>query len=362
MASEKVYNWGIIGCGSISFDFTSALKKSSRCKVVSCGARQLEKAKNFAKQFDIPIYAAYDNYDAVSKDPNVDIVYIGTIHPSHYKSVVAALNNGKHVLCEKPIGMNVAETSEMVEAARKNNKFLMEAMWTRFFPAYRKARELIENGVIGDIRHYYGDFGIAMPSPDDAPRIWLNKLGGGGILDIGCYPINPLSWIFGPKLPKKINSTGIIDPKHNIDTIMGVTLIYNDKQYAQISTTFYGNTFQERLITGTKGKIRIEAPSHCPTKITLYQHGTTPETARDDVSVKTWEFKVPYNYKTMFPGSEGLVYEIDEVVQCLDEGRIESPNYTHNEILSTMKIMDEIRKQMGLRYPQDDNDNIKSKL
>eukprot|EP00486_Rosalina_sp_Unknown_P003463 CAMPEP_0201567828 /NCGR_PEP_ID=MMETSP0190_2-20130828/8511_1 /ASSEMBLY_ACC=CAM_ASM_000263 /TAXON_ID=37353 /ORGANISM="Rosalina sp." /LENGTH=172 /DNA_ID=CAMNT_0047988251 /DNA_START=24 /DNA_END=539 /DNA_ORIENTATION=+ len=172
MASDNTYNWGIIGCGLISFDFTNALKKSERCKVVACGARQLEKSKNFAKQFDIPIYNAYDNYDAVSNDPNVDIVYIGTIHPSHYKSVVNALNNGKHVLCEKPIGMNASETSEMIEAARKNNRFLMEGMWTRFFPAYRKARELIQNGEIGDIIHYYGDFGVLMPSAKDVPRLW----------------------------------------------------------------------------------------------------------------------------------------------------------------------------------------------
>ena len=100
MASDKVYNWGIIGCGLISFDFTSALLKSPRCKVVACGARKLEKSQNFAKQFNIPIYNAYDSYDAVSKDPNVDIVYIGTIHPSHFKSVIFALNNGKNVLCE----------------------------------------------------------------------------------------------------------------------------------------------------------------------------------------------------------------------------------------------------------------------
>ena len=91
---------GIIGCGLISFDFTSALKVSSRSKVVACGARSLEKAKNFARQFDIPMHNAYDSHDAVLTDPNVDIVYVGTIHPSHYKSVINALNNGKHVLCE----------------------------------------------------------------------------------------------------------------------------------------------------------------------------------------------------------------------------------------------------------------------
>ena len=99
-SSSKTYNWGIIGCGLISSDFTKALLRSPRSKVVSCGARKLSKAKEFAKEFGIPIFNAFDSYDAVCKDPNVDIVYIGTIHPKHHKSVLFALNNGKHVLCE----------------------------------------------------------------------------------------------------------------------------------------------------------------------------------------------------------------------------------------------------------------------
>lgn len=254
--------------------------------------------------------------------------------------------------------MNASETQEMIDAARKNNVFFMEGMWTRFFPAYRKARELIKNGAIGDVIHYYGDFGVRMPSGEEVPRLWLNKLGGGAILDLGCYAVNPLSWIFGPKQPKKLNVTGIVDKKYNIDTICGATLIYNDKQYAQLSVNFYCNTFQERLISGTKGKIRIESPAHAPTKITLYQNGDTQETMRDIVSIQTFTFNVPNKYITKFPGSEGMIYQIEETVKCLDEGRNESLNYTWNEMLSTMKIMDQMRQQIGLKYSQD----LKSKL
>ena len=111
------------------------------------------------------------------------------------------------------------------------------------------------------------------------------------------------------------------------------------------------------LICGTKGRIRIAHPSHATTKITLYQNGLTPETKRDIVKTQIFEYALP-EYKTVFPGSEGFIYQIEEVIKCLDEGRVESPNYTWREMIVVMQIMDEIKKQIGLQYPQD----LKSKL
>eukprot|EP01083_Nonionella_stella_P026767 73705_1 len=356
-ASDKIYNWGIVGCGLISKDFTKVLQRNPQSRVVACGARSLSRAKDFAEEFNIS--SASGSYEEVSKDPNVDIIYVGTIHPTHYNAVITACNNGKHVLCEKPIGMNVMQVREMVEAARKNNVFLMEAMWTRFFPAYRKARELIKNGIIGDIIQYYNDFSIGMPSAEELPRMWLNKLGGGALLDLGCYPLNPLSWVFEGQMPSKITVNGVLNKEHNIDDSLAVTLRYNRKQYAQINTNFYGNGFGERLICGTKGRIRMWS-SNAPTKMTLYLNGTTPETARDVVEERTFEFKVPHNFETEFPGSEGLIYEVEEVIKCLNEQRTESPEYTWDEMIMTMEVMDEIRRQIGLTYDADNQ--MQSKL
>eukprot|EP01083_Nonionella_stella_P249607 862931_1 len=142
-------------------------------------------------------------------------------------------------------------------------------------------------------------------------------------------------------MPQKISVSGVVDKKYNIDTIIGATLVYNDRQYAQISCNFIANSFQERLITGMKGRIRIEAPSHAPTKITVYINAPPP--ARGISEIKTFEFSIPGAYDTIFPNSQGMIYQIEEVIKCLDEGRKESPNYTIAEMVTTMKIMDEMR-------------------
>eukprot|EP01083_Nonionella_stella_P035200 96157_1 len=351
MASGKIYNWGIIGCGLISKDFTRALMRNPQSRVVACGARALDSATHFAEYFNIS--HAYGSYEQVMQDTNVDVVYVGTIHPSHHEAVIKACDSGKHVLCEKPIAINERQTQQMVDAARQNNTFLMEAMWTRFFPAYRKARELITSGVIGDVIQYYDDFGVTVPPKEQAPRMWDNELGGGALLDLGCYPLNPLSWVFGGQMPIKITVDGVLDKENNVDTVTAATLRYNEKQYAQISCNYYANSFEERLITGTKGRIRMSTPSHLPTKVTLYLNGTTPQTARDVVKTETFEFKVPHVYETVFPGSEGMIYEVEEVVKCLDEGRIESAEYTWDEMIMSMRVSDQIRRQIGLKYDED---------
>ena len=341
---DKVYKWGIIGCGKISSDFANCLKHHSRSKIVACGARSLSKSQEFAKDFDIPLFNAYDSYDAVSKDPNVDIVYVGTIHPSHCQSVIFALNNNKHVLCEKPIGMNAHETQSMIDAAHKSNRFLMEAMWTRFFPAIRRVRQLIKADAIGQIVHFYNDFGVLMPSPSEVPRLWQNELGGGAMLDLGCYSVNPLTWIFGARMPSDIVAAGHLE--NGIDAISAASVIYSDtKQFAQINCNFYANSFEEFLIVGTKGRIRVQRPSHCPSKIVIETNG----------NVQTLQFKntEKVNGKWNFPGSEGFIHEIEAVTECLDEGRTQCLEYTWDDMLVSMKILDEIRRQVGVRYKQD---------
>jgi len=347
--ASPTYNWGIIGCGLISTDFAKALQKSPRCNIVACAARKIEKAQQFADAFDIPRVHAVSSYDALCSNPDVDVVYVGTIHPMHCKSVVTALQNKKHVLCEKPMGMNLRETEEMVAAARENQVFLMEAMWTRFFPAYRRARELVTSGAIGDVVHYYGDFGVKMPGPNEfrGARLWDNALGGGALLDIGCYAVNPLSWVFGPKLPRKMTVDGVLDSEHGVDSTVAVTIMYGDRQYAQLSCTFLANSARERTISGTKGRVRIENEAHAPTRVTWWK-----DTESGGES-QSFEYPLPGKYATNFPRGEGMLYQLEAVVQCLDEGRLESPEYSWNEMLSTVRIMDEIRKQIGLKYPAD---------
>ena len=137
MSNEnKVWRWGIIGCGKISSDWCNVLLNDDRCIIQSCAARSLVSAQKFAKKFDIPIENAYDSYETLAKDDNVDIIYIGTIHPNHVSSSLLGLNNGKHILCEKPVTMNNQELQEVLDCARKHGLFYMEGMWVRIIYIY----------------------------------------------------------------------------------------------------------------------------------------------------------------------------------------------------------------------------------
>jgi len=145
--------------------------------------------------------------------------------------------------------------------------------------------------------------------------------------------------------------SGVVDKKFKIDTVFGATMVFNEKQSAQINCNLYTDSFMERLISGTKGRIRLHSPGHRSTKVTL---------SLNDGTEQSFEFAVPNEYATNFGGSAGMIYEVEEVVKCLDEGRTQSPEYGWDEMLSTMRIMDEIRKQLGLTYEADKR--IKSKL
>lgn len=355
--TNKVYNWGILGCGKISNDFANCLDKHPRAKIVACAARSKASAQNFAKTFEIGTY--YGSYDELARDKNVDVVYVGTIHPAHYKLTLSCLNNGKHVVCEKPMGMNSKEVGEMIDCAVKNKRFLLEGMWTRFFPVVRRVRSLIfEENAIGDVVSFSGSFGVAMPSIEEAPRLWDIKLGGGGILDLGCYVVAPLSLVFGTQYPKEIKAMGTI--VNGIDTMMSASLKYSDTQFANIGCNFYCNTPEVHDITGTKGRIRIESPSHAPTSFEITRFGNSDEKRddvgkRDVISKTREEFALPKGFRTdfVFSNSEGFYYEVDAVTKCLDKGLIQSPDFTHKEILITNQIMDELRKQIGVKYPQD---------
>ena len=163
--NTRKYNWGIIGCGNCSHDFCNVLLNHPRSNIIACGARSLSKSQSFAAKFNIPSSNAYSSYSQVSQNPNVDIIYVGTIHPNHYESVITSLNNGKHVLCEKPVSMNTSQLQQMIKTAKENNKFFMEGLWTRFFPSFRQARKWVNNGVIGDVTAYFADLGRVSDPP-----------------------------------------------------------------------------------------------------------------------------------------------------------------------------------------------------
>ncbi|NMB97260.1 MAG: Gfo/Idh/MocA family oxidoreductase [Clostridiaceae bacterium] len=326
--ADKI-RWGILGAGNIARKFATGMKVVAGSELLAVGSRSIERAQSFAKEFNIP--KTYGSYEEMVKDPELDVVYIATPHTFHKPHALLCLNNGKAVLCEKPFGVNAGEVEEMVQCARKNNLFLMEAMWTRFLPVMYKVKEWITNEAIGEVRMLTADFGFyASINPEG--RLFNLQLGGGALLDVGVYPINLASMIFGGA-PERITGMAHIG-ETGVDEQAAMILGYKNGELAILHTAIRANTHHEARIIGTKGSIIIPD----------FWRATSATFKIDSKDEEIVE--IPFE-------ANGYCYEAREVERCLKEGKLESDLMTWDESISILKTMDELRKQWGLRYPVD---------
>jgi len=339
--TEKRWNWGIIGSGKIASDFVASLEFAPEANVVAVGARDKKDAEAFAKKFPNYAITPYGSYQDVVSDPKVEIVYITTLHPLHKEGAILALNHNKHVLIEKPITINGKELEQILQVAKAKNLFVMEAMWTRFIPAICKVREIISSGEIGDVVLVNADMGFNAPY---IPRLMEPELGGGALLDIGVYVIALASMVLGPKLPEKIlgQSTPL---KTGPDATTVIQLAYPSGKFANLSVTLRSVTPCEAWICGTKGRIKICSPFWCSMKIIVCKEGEQE---------KELEFPLPHSNHTFnFKNSVGLHHQAKHVMERLNQGHKESNIISTAESQVVMEIMDEIRRQIGLKYPQE---------
>ena len=198
----KKLNFGIIGTGFIAGKGISALHETARAEVLAVASRTSEKAQRYACEWNIP--RSYGCYEDLMKDKDIDVVYIATPHNLHYENMLQALNSGKHVLCEKPLTLNTEQAKECIELAARNKLFLMEGMWTRFFPAIQKVNEWLSAKVIGAVSFLNADFFLNIKI-DHMHRLYNPNLGGGALLDLGVYPISLATMIWG----KPLEVTGV---------------------------------------------------------------------------------------------------------------------------------------------------------
>ncbi|KAG3118750.1 hypothetical protein PI124_g8634 [Phytophthora idaei] len=226
--TDSPLRWGFLGCGRISHAFAGAIKPLQTVAFHACAARSLENAQKFAS--DHSFSRAYDSYEALCSDSEVDVVYIGTLHPWHCEHATLALNYGKHVLVEKPMAMNAKQSASLIALAREKKLFLMEGMWTRFFPSIRFVRKLLHDNEIGEVCHVHAEIGY--PFPKGEARLWKNELGGGGLLDIDIYPLAFATMVFGTE-PEKVTSAGTLNDG-GVDVHNSVTLRYSDNRIATI--------------------------------------------------------------------------------------------------------------------------------
>ncbi|RWS28069.1 Trans-1:2-dihydrobenzene-1:2-diol dehydrogenase-like protein [Leptotrombidium deliense] len=332
--AKSCIQWGIVSTGKISHDFTVCLRSlpQTEHRIVAVAARNKSSAEKFAKLHQIP--KAYSSYAELAKDPEVQVAYVGTINTEHLNAAKIIIENGKHLLLEKPMTLNLKHTKEVIALAKKKNVFLMEAIWSRFFPSYKFMLEQLKQ--IGTIHYVSADFGKKVA---DVDRVAKKEYGGGTVLDLGVYCINLVLMAFGGERPVEIKAVGILN-EHGVDTSIAANLKFPNGKLAQISTGSWVDLPCEAHIVGTKGTIKLMAPMHC--------------TERVVVNNKVHEFPLPETVLPCnFQNSSGLRYEAMEVRRCLLNGIKESPFLTHADSMLIAEIQDEIRKQVGVVFPDD---------
>lgn len=379
--------WGLLGCGRVSHDFCQALKHLPTANVVACAARDPDRARAFAEKHKIS--ASYGSYQELVMDPNVDIVYVGNVHSFRRKDGELCITTGKHVLLEKPFACNAEDAEYLIQLARKHKVFCMEGMWTRFFPACEQARRLalgglekdgntFTPGILGEVVSVASDFNFnASDNADEYPSSFLfqRKLGGGASLLAGAYPISACTLFFGGREPDKIHATGQVDGPTGVDLQAALTVSFppisnvapvfdkdnTDENTAKlpgagVGIIMYGMLGESEELTtvvGTKGRLTILTPCHCPTsvKVLVKAHGRG-KTAEE----VTYHFPLPDDTDEIkqaggffYPNSAGFCYEAAAVARCIAKGLLEVPQYSLAETKIQMKILDETRMQLGVK-------------
>ena len=318
--------WGILGLGRIAHKFVQDLLTVEGAILHAVAASDQERANEFGNQYGAA--HRYGSYNQLLTCPDLDVVYIATRHVQHCDNTLLLLNAGIPVLCEKPFGMDAGQVNQMVETARNKNVFLMEALWSRFMPAILKAHELIQSGAIGRVRMVRANFGFPAPfSPET--RLFNKALGGGGLLDIGIYPLF-LSYLMLGK-PTHIRAAATFGPT-GVDEQCGMTLTYADGAIAILDSTLLVETDMVGMIYGETGTICIDGRFHESKSLTL---------ERDGEAIDLFSFD-----RQTF----GYDYEIRHVMQCLTEGRTESPLWSLDNSLDLINLLDAVRAEAGINY------------
>ncbi|MEI6277787.1 MAG: Gfo/Idh/MocA family oxidoreductase [Verrucomicrobiae bacterium] len=323
---KKSIGWGIVGPGGIARKFARDLRLAEGGHLRAVAGRDLSRAQAFASEFGAGL--AFDDIGALAADPSVDIAYIATPHNAHFAAAKILLQHGKPVLIEKPMTVNAAQARELIEIARSNRVFLMEAMWTRFLPVYGRVRKWIDEGRIGECRWITSSFCVRVGQ--DPSKRWLNPdLAGGGLLDLGVYNLAMTQFVFGRR-PDKIRASAKFS-ETGVDEMISVSLCYPDA-FAQFACGFAAQADNALMIAGEAGWIRIPS-TFISAQEAMVTVGSDLETIRE-----------PFR-------GEGFEYEIEEAMRCLQSGEIESPLMPLADTLATVESMDEIRSQIGLHYP-----------
>jgi predicted dehydrogenase len=324
--------WGILATGGIAGAFASDLRTAG-LDLVAVGSRSQESADAFAARFDIP--HAHASYEALVADPDVDIIYVSTPHPLHHQNARLALENGKHVLVEKAFTLNQAEAADLQALAAERGLLATEAMWTRYLPHMVRIRELIAEGALGEIRAVSADHTQLLPS-DPTHRLNALELGGGALLDLGIYPISFIWDILGA--PTTIRAVGRLI-ETGADAEVATVMTHEGGAVSTSLSSSRGAGPNAASIVGTAARIDIDRVWYTPTTFRLVlPDGTVQEEYVSDVA------------------GRGMQYEAMAAVRLVSEGRLEGDLLPIAQSVAIMGALDEIRAQIGIRYPSEEAD------
>lgn len=323
-----MFRVGIIGAGWIAEKMAISLQPLEDYCVHAIASRSLEKAQAFANKYNVD--KAYGSYVELVSDKDVDLIYIATPHSHHYEHSILALEYGKPVLVEKAFTANAKQAEALIGKAREKGVFITEAIWTRYMPLSMKVKELMESGIIGEPRVLTATLCYMMENKE---RIIRPELCGGALLDLGVYALNFARMYFGTNIKKTVTNC-ILGPT-GMDMHESISLTYEDGKMANLQSGALCLNDRQGIISGTEGYIRVDN-INCPELIEVYRN---------------------YELVASYGRPEGMVtgyeYQVMECKRCLDEGLLESPCMPHDETISIMKQMDDLRAEWGVKYPMD---------
>ncbi len=320
---------GIVGPGNIAHRFANAIKNVNNAELVAVASRSQENADKFGDEFNIPY--RFSSYEAMAKSDVIDAAYIAVPHSSHKDCSILMMENGKAVICEKPLAVNKRECEEMIACAKKNNVLLMEAMWASLVPGTLKMKELVESGILGDIRCVEGKFCYTMDEDEMDHHVLKNENGGGSLLDVGVYCLYFAKWYLGTDI---VSTSAVCDIFKGTDSHTHVLMKYKNNAIASISSATLLRKEGGGFIYSTKGFAQLDR-CYAPQKISLNFNDGTKE-----------EFSVPF-------AGNGFEEQIEHFADLVLNNKKESPVNTFEQTLFIAEQMDSIRKQIGITYPQD---------
>lgn len=326
---EKQITWGILGTGDIARQMADDLRLVAGAHLRAVASRTVQRAETFGDTHNIP--DRYGDYESLMRDPEVDVVYIATPHSRHCEDTLRCLEHGKHVLCEKPMAVNEGQVARMQEAARVRGRFLMEALWTAFFPAMEAALAELRAGRIGTPRLLTADFSYKATAGPES-RLFNPALAGGALLDIGVYTVALADMVFGRE-PESIH-TAWTPAKTGVDESAAMILDYGEGRRALLSTSLAFDAPQDARVAGDDGILTIPHRFSQPDAYTIQVGGSTESRS--------------------YP-REGFGYHLEAaaVTKALREGRVEDPRVPPGLSLRVIRTLDRIRKAWGLRYPME---------